>query len=322
MPYHAFLFYNFLALQFSKIVILKQFSSAFFSTDDREWGYGVVVSVQRQDKAPVSSPDSYIVDTLLYCSPPTASKRAQPLPLTSTEGEMVVVPVALPLLSLLSTLRIAIPAELKSAEQKNHVLSTLQELVRRYPDGELPELDPGEDLGIKDSAVLAAATEERSLKKKIRELESAGAGDGASSAGDVATQLEVFRKKAAMLAEADKLERKAKESDVANFQEEARNRLAVLRKLGHVSADDVVTDKGKAACEVDTGDELMASEMMFNGTFGSLDKHQLAALVSCLVPVENSNVSWRCDQAIPSEVLWPHLLCCQDGLKIILKNES
>lgn len=30
--------------------------------------------------------------------------------------------------------------------------------------------------------------------------------------------------------------------------------------------------------------------MMFDGTFGSLDIHQLAAVVSCLVPVERSQV--------------------------------
>ena len=30
---------------------------------------------------------------------------------------------------------------------------------------------------------------------------------------------------------------------------------------------------------------------MFDGTFGGLDKHALVALVSCLVPVDRSNVS-------------------------------
>ena len=49
--------------------------------------------------------------------------------------------------------------------------------------------------------------------------------------------------------------------------------------------------QGKAACEITTADELLATEMMFNGTFNSLDKHQLASLVSCLVPVDKSNVS-------------------------------
>ncbi len=68
-------------------------------------------------------------------------------------------------------------------------------------------------------------------------------------------------------------------------------RTAVLRKLGHVTAEGVVSMKGRAACEISTGDELLTTELMFNGVFNSLDKHQLVALISCLVPVEKSNVS-------------------------------
>lgn len=37
-------------------------------------------------------------------------------------------------------------------------------------------------------------------------------------------------------------------------------------------------------------DELVTVELMFDGTFGGLDPAQLAALTSCLVPVERSNV--------------------------------
>ena len=48
--------------------------------------------------------------------------------------------------------------------------------------------------------------------------------------------------------------------------------------------------QGRAACEIDTADELLATELMFNGTFNSLDKHKLVALVSTLVPVDKSNV--------------------------------
>ena len=65
----------------------------------------------------------------------------------------------------------------------------------------------------------------------------------------------------------------------------------MLRKLGHVTKDGVVTLKGRAACEISTGDELLTTELMFNGVFNSLDRHQLVALISCLVPVERSNVS-------------------------------
>ena len=65
----------------------------------------------------------------------------------------------------------------------------------------------------------------------------------------------------------------------------------MLRKLGHVTKEGVVTLKGRAACEISTGDELLTTELMFNGVFNSLDRHQLVALISCLVPVEKSNVS-------------------------------
>ena len=60
------------------------------------------------------------------------------------------------------------------------------------------------------------------------------------------------------------------------------HRTAVLRKLGHVTKEGVVTLKGRAACEISTGDELLTTELMFNGVFNSMDKHQLVALVSCL----------------------------------------
>ena len=67
----------------------------------------------------------------------------------------------------------------------------------------------------------------------------------------------------------------------------------MLRKLGMIDGEGLVTLKGRAACEIDTADELLTTEMMFNGTFNGLDKHQLVALVSCLVPGEKSQVSAR-----------------------------
>jgi superfamily II RNA helicase len=67
-------------------------------------------------------------------------------------------------------------------------------------------------------------------------------------------------------------------------------RSQVLRKLGMIDGEGIVTLKGRAACEIDTADELLTTEMMFNGTFNGLDKHQLVSLVSCLVPGEKSQV--------------------------------
>lgn len=49
------------------------------------------------------------------------------------------------------------------------------------------------------------------------------------------------------------------------FRDELKNRSRVLKKLGHIDANGVVQLKGRAACLIDTGDELLVTELMFNG---------------------------------------------------------
>jgi ATP-dependent RNA helicase DOB1 len=58
-------------------------------------------------------------------------------------------------------------------------------------------------------------------------------------------------------------------------REEVRQRTAVLRRLGHLDEEGVVTLKGRAACEIDTADELLTAELMFNGTLLGLDHASL-----------------------------------------------
>lgn len=50
-----------------------------------------------------------------------------------------------------------------------------------------------------------------------------------------------------------------------------KNRSRVLKRLGHINSDGVVQTKGRAACLIDTADELLVTELMFNGN--SLPKH-------------------------------------------------
>ena len=52
---------------------------------------------------------------------------------------------------------------------------------------------------------------------------------------------------------------------IQKFRDELRNRSRVLKMLGHIDADGVLQLKGRAACLIDTGDELLITELMFNG---------------------------------------------------------
>lgn len=57
----------------------------------------------------------------------------------------------------------------------------------------------------------------------------------------------------------------------------------VLKRLGHVKADGVIDTKGRVACEVNTADELVVTELVFGGLFVNLGDAETSALLSCLV---------------------------------------
>ena len=65
--------------------------------------------------------------------------------------------------------------------------------------------------------------------------------------------------------------------------EELKSRKRVLRRLGFTTSSDIVDMKGRVACEISTGDELLLTELIFNGVFNSLEPEQCAALLSCFV---------------------------------------
>ena len=65
--------------------------------------------------------------------------------------------------------------------------------------------------------------------------------------------------------------------------DELKHRKRLLRRLEFCTADDVVSHKGRVACEISTGDELLLTELIFNGVFNDLTPEQSAALCSCFV---------------------------------------
>merc|ERR1712183_13642 len=65
--------------------------------------------------------------------------------------------------------------------------------------------------------------------------------------------------------------------------EELKARKRVLRRLGYSTPADVIETKGRVACEISTADELLLTEMIFNGVFNTMTVEQCTALLSCLI---------------------------------------
>ena len=59
--------------------------------------------------------------------------------------------------------------------------------------------------------------------------------------------------------------------------------------MAYCTASDVIELKGRVACELNGTDELLMTEMIFNGLFNSLSIPQMVALISCFVCDDKSN---------------------------------
>ena len=71
--------------------------------------------------------------------------------------------------------------------------------------------------------------------------------------------------------------------------EELKGMKRVLRRLGMLNSDNVVEAKGRVACEVDSADELVITELIFNNSFSGMTVEQLVALCSCFVYGERAS---------------------------------
>lgn len=71
--------------------------------------------------------------------------------------------------------------------------------------------------------------------------------------------------------------------------DELKCRKRVLRRMAYCTTSDVIELKGRVACELNGADELLMTEMIFNGLFNALNVPQMIALISCFVCDDKSN---------------------------------
>ena len=97
--------------------------------------------------------------------------------------------------------------------------------------------------------------------------------------------------------------------------DELKCRKRVLRRFQFINEADVVQLKARVACEISSGDELMLSELLFNGFFNNLTPEQCAAVLSVFIFEEMSKNT----PAIAKEELAKPLRDIQAQARIIAK---
>jgi len=237
-----------------------------------------------------------IVDVLAACTaagPGGRSTKERPMAVSPLLQGSVPAVIGVPLeeISALSTLRVNLPKDLRTTEALNQGAKVLGEVERRFSNAGPPTLDPEEDMKVIDDGF-------RKVKKRLESVEKMLKEHTLATSSTLAPRLEAFRKKQE-LAEAVRAARKdVKTATGLILQEDLRSRRRVLKRLGFVDSEGLVTKKGRTAAEISTGDELVLCELIYGGVFGSLSVSQLTALVSCFVWREKSDVRGKIPQGM------------------------
>ncbi len=78
-------------------------------------------------------------------------------------------------------------------------------------------------------------------------------------------------------------------------------RKSVLRTLNYIDENDTVCVKGRVACEVNTCEEIIVTEMIFEGILNELEPAEIAAVLSALIFQEKTSAS-ELDSELPDRL--------------------
>jgi len=270
-----------------------------------DWGWGVLVNFRNladdrgggggkkqkgggKDSDGVGRLDDYTVDVLLRCAPGAeaeiaAGRTPTPMP-TGDAAELHVLTMPLAHVDSLSSIKLQMPADLRPGDARHTVLKVVREVERRFPgtaDKPVPLLAPADDMNVDDERV----------PRLLRKLEAVDArlAEPRLAAPELRGALPQLRAKLELEAAERALRKEVKAAQAVLMKDELKGMRRVLRRLGHVSDDGVIQNKGRVACEVSTADELLVTELMFSGVFNELDPKKLASLLSCLVVTEGGS---------------------------------
>lgn len=263
-----------------------------------DYGWGAIVDYKKPGKgAPSNSKESHAIMVLLRCLQGTGGKLGMfPLPFNiqkttdsvdgletrhhqkSSDGdkeEWMVVSCTLADVQGLSAIRVVKPNDLEKSEFRATFGRYIVEVLERFPDGP-PMLDPLTDIGIKDKNLVI-------LLRKTEAVEEAMLPSSVAKCGHIRTLSQQWKKRQEVDGRVKQKKREVKEAKGLILQEDLRKMKRVLKRLGFINSEGIVEVKGRLACEINTADELVITELLLGGNMNELSAEILVSLCSCFV---------------------------------------
>ncbi|KAG9510845.1 Exosome RNA helicase MTR4, partial [Fragariocoptes setiger] len=216
-------------------------------------------------------------------------------PETKATGQWKIAQIGLENITRVSSVCLKLPINLSRAENRNSVGQTIAAVKKQFDT--VPLLDPIEDMKIK-------CEEFKTLVGKIdtyeRELAECGQIDS--------RLLELYQEKDAIGRQIQRTQAMLHKAHSLLQMDELKCMKLVLRQLGYCSSQDVIEIKGRVACEITSGDELLLTEMLFNGAFNDLNVYQINALLSCFVFDEKTDSAAKLTEELDGPLRTMHEL--------------
>ena len=243
----------------------------------RECPWGVVVNVEKLGSDMKSSGVRYMVDVLAHT---IRSSRGRPRIAIGKGTGAEIVSVPLTRVADVSSVRIHLPPDLRPKDARARALDIVGEVCRRYPNG-VPCLDTEEDMKLNDADV-------RKILRRVEAVENALAAHAMAKEDEAvrASGMAEYERKCELVAMRKAAERQVRDAGEVVMRAELRSRQRVLRRLEYVDKEGVVLMKGHIAAEISSGDDLVLTELLMDGTFASLKPEDIAALLSCSIHEE------------------------------------
>ena len=282
-------------LQPGRLVSIKLDGNGGPDSSKLDFGWGIIINFQKVFKKSKegdlsalndNAGPNYILDVLLYCSMESNPQQGIYLPADSgkDDGQMLLVPCLFESIYKYSSVRLHTPKEVKSKESRTQMRNTMKEVEKRFASTGVPLLDPVKDMRITDQSFVK-------LLSKIGVLEERKKTCGYHSiqGHDLDQLYAQYLAKVQVGSKIKEVEKKVAHAESVLHMDELKCRLRVLRRLGYTTDMDIIETKGRVACEISAGDELVITEMMFNGVFNDLSVAQVNAVLCCFTCNERSD---------------------------------
>ena len=210
--------------------------------------------------------------------------------LNKKNGKSAILPFSITDLDKITNLEINIPKNSLINSQSQNKIEKLLLDINKNLKGNFKYLDNIKDLNIKNNILINNSQKIKDLEKIKLELDKKLFETYKISSNIIKNTLINKYKEKSDLRTLIKLHINEIENlNKLILHEELKNMKRLLKRLNYISNNDVVTIKGQVACQITSSNEIVLTEMLFEGCFNNIEENYLSAMLSCFLIGENKS---------------------------------